>query len=238
LRKDVWLGDEQLISDDIIKNMWEYMFEDKRVSYCIMTARENDFCGYCAVKDLDADKPEIEIELLRKYRGQGIGYQALSDMMASIEETSNVSGFISVVEPDNYISQKLMYKLGGIPAGVRQSNWLGDEDVDDFEKAHMDLLDERLLQVAEDFCVSPQKLLSSVLVFDIPLTATRKEPVKHGIGGQVFDCDRVLSKAIRRYSFRRVSREVLLLLLKYEHDPERAIKEATAYVEAKLKRQL
>ncbi len=237
LRKEVWLGDD-LLTDDIIHKMWEGMFDGKRANYCIETDGDNDFCGYCAVRDTDADKPEIEIELLRRYRGQGIGFQALSTMMSNIEKSADVSGFIAAVEPDNYVSQCLMYKLGGKPGGIRQSSWLSDEDVDEFEKEHMNLLDNTLRQVAADFCIAPKKLLSSELLFEIPVTTARNAPNQHGAFRKCFDCDRALGKAIRKYSRRSAQREVLLLLLKYEHDPERARHEIISYLESKLKMQI
>lgn len=44
------------------------------------------YCGECAVKDISADIPEIEIELMWEYQHQGIGYRAMIKMFNKISE--------------------------------------------------------------------------------------------------------------------------------------------------------
>ena len=74
LQKEVFIGGIAF-SDDIIRETWVYMFGEGRVAYAIVTDDNNAFCGYCAVKNIHNEKPEIEIELLRKYRGKGVGFK-------------------------------------------------------------------------------------------------------------------------------------------------------------------
>lgn len=53
--------------------VWQEQFENRnRICYVIET--ESIYCGECAVKDISADIPEIEIELMREYQHKGIGY--------------------------------------------------------------------------------------------------------------------------------------------------------------------
>ena len=137
LQKEVFLGGIAF-NDDIIRKVWVSLFGDGRVTCAIVTGDSNVFCGYCGVKNIHDEKPEIEIELLKKYRGKGIGFQALRKMMIDIGMRENISCFIAAVEPDNHVSQSLMYKLGGVPVGIRKSIYLEEKSVEEFEKGNIE----------------------------------------------------------------------------------------------------
>lgn len=239
LQKEVILYNMSF-EDEIIHQSWAELFADDFLSYAILTKEENDFCGYCAVK-IKADKPEVQIELLKKFRGKGIGFQALSQMMTDVGNRNQISCFIAAVEPDNYISQHLMYKLGGIPAGIRQTNFLDKDDIDSFEKDHIDLLDSHLYQIAKDFGVEPQKLLSHVLIFDIPLVSLREKTSKHNLyeprakTSLIDEQDRTISTAVRQYSINNTAEHVLSILKEYgDDDFEKGRRKAIEYLEKKL----
>ena len=201
LQKEVFIG-YIAFSDDGIRHLWVSMFSESRITYAIVTDDSNAFCGYCAIKNIHDEKPEIEIELLRKYRGKGIGFQALRKMMIDIGERENISCFIAAVEADNHISQRLMYKLGGVPGGIRKSIYLEEKCVKEFEEDNIELLNSRINQVAEDFGVEPVKLLSHVLLFDISLDSLTKTLTGNNFDkakkntGYINDTDRKISVAL------------------------------------------
>ena len=236
LQKEVFIGDIAF-SDDIIRNTWGSMFEEDRVVYAIVTSDNNAFCGYCAVKNIYCGKPEIEIELLRKFRGKGIGFQALRKMMIDIGERKNISCFIAAVESDNHISQRLMYKLGGVPGGIRKSIYLEEKSVKEFEKDNMRLLDSRINQVAEDFGVEPAKLLSHVLLFDISLDSVTRTLTESNFDKKmkdtdyIDDADRRISVALRKKGHNTIANEVLAILDKYgKSDFDEAKAQVIAYL--------
>ena len=133
----------------------------------------------------------------------------------------NISCFIAAVESDNHISQRLMYKLGGVPGGIRKSIYLEKESVKDFEKDNIELLDSRIIQVAENFGVEPVKLLSHVLLFDISLdslTKTLTESIfdkNRENADSIDDTDRKISVALRKNSQNSIVNEVLTILNNY-----------------------
>jgi RimJ/RimL family protein N-acetyltransferase len=236
LQKEVFLGDIALCNDGIRKT-WASMFELDRVAYAIVTDDNNAFCGYCAVKNIQDEKPEIEIELLRKYRGKGIGFQALGKMMTEVGEQENISCFIAAVESDNHISQKLMCKLGGVPGGIRKSIYLEEKSVKAFEIDNLDLLDSRISHVAETFGVEAIKLLSHVLLFGISLDSLTKALTESDSdrgkknAGYIDDTNRKVSAALRRKSRSSIANEVLTILNKYsESDFDEAKAEVIAYL--------
>ena len=166
LQKEVMLSSAKY-DDKILLEVWGDMFEKHCEAYAIISDATDDFCGYCAIKNTYHAKPEIAIELFKKYQSKGIGFSALQKMLAYVGERHNKPCFIAVVEPDNYASQGLMYKLGGVPGGIKKSGFLQEEDIDDFESENLNLLNSRINQIAKDFSVEPKKLLSHALVFDI-----------------------------------------------------------------------
>ena len=80
----------------------------------------NEFVGYCGIKNLTQEIPELAIELLSKYRKNGYGFQALSLLMDQFSEITGEHVFRSRVEVDNYASQALHRKLGAVPNGMSE----------------------------------------------------------------------------------------------------------------------
>jgi len=212
LQKDISLGVFK-IDEESLSQTWTSMLKDNgRIAYTVLTEDTNDFCGYCAVKDVNADKPEIEIELLKKYHSKGIGFEVLYKMMTSLSAKDNISCFIALIEPDNYASQKLMYKLGGVPASITKSFFLKEHQTEEFENSNLHLLDDRLIQIAKDFGVEPKKLLSHILVFDISSESLLKSGHRKSNGNIVADADRKISVEKRRFYNRGFVRDVLKIL--------------------------
>ncbi|MDR1699662.1 MAG: GNAT family N-acetyltransferase [Lachnoclostridium sp.] len=239
LQKGVVLGDVSY-KDEIIRQTWPELFESDIVSYAIITKEGADFCGYCAVKNIETDRPEIQIELLRTFRGKGIGFQALYEMMVEVGERYNISCFIAAVESDNYASQRLMYKLGGLPGGIRRTIYLNENEVGSFEKDYIDLLNRHMIQVAADFGVAPQKLLSHVLIFKIQLAELKKGMCSQNPCGTIpktalmDEQDRKVSIAMRKHKMESIANDVLDILRKLEKErSDDAKKEINEYSKEK-----
>lgn len=79
----------------------------------VRKASNNEFCGYCQIKDITTEEPELGIELLKKVHDQGVGFHSLKLLMTEYSQLSGKKYFISI-DPENYASQRLMDKLGGL----------------------------------------------------------------------------------------------------------------------------
>lgn len=146
--------------------VWQEQFENRnRICYVIET--ESIYCGECAVKDISADIPEIEIELMREYQHKGIGYKAIIMMLNTLSEKYGKQEFYAKIEPDNYASQFLFEKLGGMPAGLAKDFQISDERAEQFVESHRHLIDDRMQNVANIFEVEPDRLLTSLLVYKL-----------------------------------------------------------------------
>ncbi len=80
----------------------------------IWERNEFDFCGYCMLKNIQSNTPEIGIDLRRKYRRKHIGHEALSKMIDIARELFEIDHFIYAVDVENTASQKLAEELGGV----------------------------------------------------------------------------------------------------------------------------
>lgn len=96
LQKEVSPFRRMFDDKDFCDKSWEDMFAEDRVTYAIMQVEDSEFCGYCAIKNIKQDEPEIEIELLEKFRSCGIGYTALCDLLYTMHEEHGTS--ISLLE--------------------------------------------------------------------------------------------------------------------------------------------
>ncbi len=147
-----------------LEELWNGCMSDSAAYFSISLSDYGTFIGYCAIKDISKDEWEIAIELDKKYIGQGYGYQALLLMFGSIYSLTGMSNFSSLVDADNYRSQALMKKLGGVPDGIREFLIHGEE-LEQFENDNLELIDDKLREVAHEFNVEPRKLLSHVLAY-------------------------------------------------------------------------
>ena len=92
LQKSVALFPDMVMDDN---QSWQDQFENKnRICYVIETISENSYCGECAVKDISANIPEIEIELMQEYQHQGIGYKAIIMMLNKLAKEHGNKNFM------------------------------------------------------------------------------------------------------------------------------------------------
>lgn len=141
--------------------------DDKKRSCFVIAAPDGKMCGYCAIKDTDADVPEVEIELFEKYRQRGIGYEAMFLLLEQTMQESHKQRFRYCLEPDNFLSRALVKKLGGMPAGLKEDIWLLDMDKDEFMENYAELIDPHIEEIAEEFGVEARQLLVKDLCYEI-----------------------------------------------------------------------
>lgn len=148
------------------KYLWEEFIRENVANYCIYTKDTNEFIGYCGIKNLTREIPELAIELLSKYRKYGYGFQALSLLMDQFSEITGEHVFRSRVEVDNYASQALHRKLGAVPNGMSEFLLHGEEIIK-YQNENQHLIDDNIRKLAADFGVEPIEILGHVLEYKI-----------------------------------------------------------------------
>lgn len=146
--------------------LWEAFIGENAANYCIYAKDTNDFVGYCGIKDLTREMPELAIELLSKYRKHGYGFQALSLLMDQFSKITGENVFRSRVEVENCASQSLHRKLGAIPNGLSEF-LLHGENLIEYQNENQSLIDDNIRKLAVDFGVEPIEILGHVLEYKI-----------------------------------------------------------------------
>ena len=168
LQREYWVNKRALDEEEMQNGLWKDLQEEKRINFVIAMPGDK-FCGFCGAKDRYSDMPEIEIEIFEKFTGQGIGYQAIRDLLKELKKQTGKTCYLTRVISDNYPSIKLMQKCGAVPYKVEPHILLTENEAEDFAKQHANLISEETVQLAEIFGVRREQVLSGVLCFCIDL---------------------------------------------------------------------
>jgi RimJ/RimL family protein N-acetyltransferase len=152
---------------DVMSELWADFNKDTVLVCSIIRKSDNNFCGYCEIKNINDDPPEFGIEILKSYQNKGIGFTSLNLLMSEFTKKTGAKCYRSRVDSDNYASQRVMEKLGAVPNGISAFLLKTSEQQERFEQENLNLIDDKLREVACKFGVQPQKLLSHVLEYRI-----------------------------------------------------------------------
>lgn len=158
-------GTPELYEDDELwKQSSNWLRQDKAFICSIFDKKENTFIGYISIKDTESNLWEIAIELLAEHCNKGYGTRAIRLFLPAISAITSKTQFQALVEPDNIPSQMLMEKCGAKLIDIYDYSFEGDEDAAaDFEERHLDLITERMKELAKVIDVEPRQMLSHVL---------------------------------------------------------------------------
>ena len=157
---------ESMMKEEAYRNMlWNEHIEYKALMFSVIV--DNEYAGYCGIKNTTHEQWEIAIEILNKWKHKGIGYRAISVMLDEIKSRLNVSEFRARIDAENYPSQRLFEKLGAEPNGISEFLLHEEADLRRCEEENIHLLDERIQELAKQFNVEPRKLLSHVLEYKL-----------------------------------------------------------------------
>ena len=173
LEKETWVGDKLLEDDNNADKVWAGIFMKTEITYTILANAE--ISGFCTIKHIDQDEKEIAIEIFKRFRHQGIGYQAVKLLLEICEKEYHMKSVKSKVYPDNYPSILLMRKIGAIPYATERNAVVEEQFEKEFQDNNKELLSENLSKVASVFQVDIEKLLSEVLCFKIELPSKEKQ---------------------------------------------------------------
>lgn len=157
---------KSMMKEEAYRNMlWNEHIEYKALMFSVIV--DNEYVGYCGIKNTTHEQWEIAIEILNKWKHKGIGYRAISVMLDEIKNRLNVSEFRVRIDAENYPSQRLFEKLGAEPNGISEFLLHEEADIRRCEEENIHLLDERIQKLAKQFNVEPRKLLSHVLEYKL-----------------------------------------------------------------------
>lgn len=108
-----------LINDEQFKkNSWKDVLSDtSKLQLKIVDKLTQEYIGEVVLMELNTEMPEIGIQLLRKYHGQGIGTRVVNLFVNQLKSIMQVEFFKVRIRSDNYISQRMFEKMGAIKVG-------------------------------------------------------------------------------------------------------------------------
>lgn len=108
-----------LINDEQFKKKsWEDMLSDtSKLQLKIIDKLTQEYVGEVVLMKVDAEMPEIGIQLLKKYHGQGIGTRVVNLFVNRLKSIMKVEFFAVRIRSDNYVSQRMFEKMGAIKVG-------------------------------------------------------------------------------------------------------------------------
>lgn len=108
-----------LINDVQFKrNSWEDVVSDtNKLQLKIIDKLTQEYVGEVVLMKLDAEMPEIGIQLLKKYHNQGIGTRVVNLFVNQLKSIMQAEFFTVRIRSDNYISQRMFEKMGAIKVG-------------------------------------------------------------------------------------------------------------------------
>lgn len=108
-----------LINDEQFKKKsWEDMLSDtSKLQLKIIDKLTQEYVGEVVLMKVDAEMPEIGIQLLKKYHGQGIGTRVVNLFVNRLKSIMKVEFFTVRIRSDNYVSQRMFEKMGAIKVG-------------------------------------------------------------------------------------------------------------------------
>lgn len=152
--------------EEFKESLWdEHINNENNLMCSIISNQTQEYVGYCGIKNTSAEKWEIAIEILNKWKRQGIGYFSMQKFLDTVANKTGVVEFRIRIASDNYASQALFEKLGAIPNGISEFMIHGEENIKRVEEDNLKYIDDKLVDVAKRIGVEPRKLLSHVLEY-------------------------------------------------------------------------
>ena len=100
------------------QKLWDDVLSDtNKLQLKITDKLTQDYIGEVTLMKLDAEVPELGIQLLRKYHSQGVGTKVMKLFVNKLKRVMQVEAFLVRIFSDNYISQRLFEKLGAVKTG-------------------------------------------------------------------------------------------------------------------------
>ena len=163
IQKEYFPMRRSLMEESYCNMMWKEHMDSKSLMCTIV--KNGQYVGYCGIKNTGRTDWEIAIELLSQWLHKGIGYVAVNAFLKEIKKRLGKHEFRVRIAPDNYASQRLFTKLGAIPNGISEFMVHDSESMKQCEEENLHLLDDKLIQLAEQFEVEPKRLLSHILEY-------------------------------------------------------------------------
>lgn len=103
------------------RKSWEDVLTDRnKLQLKVIDKGTQEYVGEVVLMKLDMVMPELGIQLLRKYQGQGIGTRIMKLFVNQLKSIMKVESFSVRIRSDNYASQRMFEKMGIVKIGEEE----------------------------------------------------------------------------------------------------------------------
>lgn len=144
--------------------------DEAGVTLAILDNETDEFVGEVMVHDFDAEPWELDWDVLPERQGEGYASSAASALVDTLKVLPECPGVIARMHADNVASINVARKIGGIPFGIDTTlavSLLGEDRTAELAREGGKLLTDEARDLASEFRVEPEQLLTHVLVFKI-----------------------------------------------------------------------
>ena len=152
--------------EEIKESLWQSFLSPNSYVCSIYEVKSDRYVGYCSIKELNVKDWEIAIELLEEHRNKRYGAHALELFLDKVTEITGNRFYKYLVDIDNIASQKLVRHIGGYPDGLTEFILHGEE-LEQFRAENIGLINENMIELAEEFASDPEELIGMVLQYRI-----------------------------------------------------------------------
>lgn len=129
------------------KSWYDVLSDTTKLQLKIIDKVTQEYVGEVTLVKIDTESPELGIQLLRKYHGQGIGTQVMNLFVDKLKSVLQIEYFSIRIFSDNHVSQKMFEKMGAVKIGEE-----GKEYTELMRKIMQDFGKEKFEEVIkEDF---------------------------------------------------------------------------------------
>ena len=108
---------------DYAEFVWKKLREDDAIYVSVFLRDDNLYVGNIALRQWSSATPEIGMDVLLKYRRQGIAYETIPLFAKRILGIKSMEYFLVRIYSDNEPSRKLFEKLGAVQIGKEPSEF-------------------------------------------------------------------------------------------------------------------
>ena len=163
IRESYKIFEKNVPDDEMIAVYWSETQRDSAFYCVVQRASDSENLGYIALKDTSKDVWEVAIELLPAYCGRGYGTEAIPLFLNRVRAITGKDQYQFVVEVDNIPCQRCMEKIQAKLTGVVNLVFDDLDRAERFEEDNLDLISNRIEELAQELDIAPRKLLSHVL---------------------------------------------------------------------------
>ncbi len=93
------------------------MSDTNKLQLKVVNKYTQQYVGEVLFMKLDEEMPELGIQLLKKYQGQGIGTQIMNLFVNQLYSIIENEAFYVRIRSDNFVSQRMFEKIGAVKTG-------------------------------------------------------------------------------------------------------------------------